>query len=160
MSLTRVAEVVVWWGLLVGVWVLTLSSAPPMELYIAAASALPCAVMAPIARRAIETAWRPDPRWLRWLAVLPVSVVVDTAALFGRTLARRLTGRPFEGELKPVPLRAHRDPLRSGAHRALATVALSATPGSFVIDTRPEEDALLVHSVVDVPPSLDRVVGE
>jgi len=157
-ALASLVEVVAWWALMVGVWVITLSSAPPWELYIAAAAALPCALLVPKVRRTVEGAWRPQLRWLRWLAVLPVAVVADTGRVFGATLVHLVTRRPLDGELREVRLGGHDDPRRAAAHGALAMVTVSATPGTFVVDSRPEDDVLVLHSIVDGPPSMEQVV--
>lgn len=158
-ALVGLVEVVAWWALMVGVWVITLSSAPPMELYISAAAALPCALLMPKVRRTVQAAWRPDWRWLRWLAVLPISVVADTARVFAVVFVHAVTRRPIDGELIEVRLQLHEDPARAAAHEALAMVTVSATPGSFVVDSRPERSALLLHKIVDGRPDMQQVVS-
>lgn len=151
--LGRAVEVVVWWALLVGVWVLTLSSAPPVELAVAAAAALPCALAARAARRAMEGGWTLAPGWGRWLVVLPVAVLADSARLLFAGV-RRIRGR---GDLREVTTSAG-EGARAKGHRALASLVLSATPSGFVVDTRPDDGVLVVHAVVDGRPRLsDRV---
>lgn len=157
-ALVGLVEVVAWWALMVGVWVITLSSAPPMELYISAAAALPCALLMPTVRRTVQAAWRPDWRWLRWLVVLPFSILADTARVFAAVFVHAVMRRPLDGELTEIRLRPHEDPARSTAHVALAMVTVSATPGSFVMDSRPERNALVLHQIVDGPPDLQQVV--
>lgn len=157
-TLATLVEVVVWWALMVGVWVITLSSAPPMELYISAAAALPCALLMPRVRRTVEAAWRPDWRWSRWFLVLPFSVLADTVRVFAAVFVHAVTRRPLEVELTEIRLQPHDDPARAAAHGALAMVTVSATPGSFVMDSRPERHALVLHQIVDGPPRLHQVV--
>ena len=44
------------------------------------------------------------------------------------------------------------------AHRALATTVLATTPGTFVLDTRPDDDVLVAHAIVSGRPRMDEVV--
>jgi hypothetical protein len=113
----------------------------------------------PKVRRTVEAAWRPDWRWLRWLLVLPFSILADTARLLATVLAHTVTRRPFEGELSELRLQHHDDPARASAHAALAMVTVSTTPGSFVMDSRPEREALVLHQIVGGPPDLQRTVA-
>lgn len=63
------------------------------------------------------------------------------------------------GEWRGIQLPGGEPDAVASAHRALAAVAVSATPGTFVVDGDPEEDRLVIHSLARGWPHLDRVVS-
>ncbi|HZR11998.1 MAG TPA: Na+/H+ antiporter subunit E [Acidimicrobiia bacterium] len=156
----RVTEVVVWSALLLGVWVLTLSSVSTPELAVASACAVLAAVATLGARVVSGGSWAPSPGWARWLVALPVAIVADTARIFGLALAQLAHGRRREpGDIRPVPIGDRGDDARAAAHRALSTLCVTSTPGSFVVDARPDDGKLLVHTLVEGAPSIAKVVS-
>lgn len=157
MPVHRAIEATIWWVVLFGVWAATLSTFPPPELVAGAAAALVCAVAAVAGRRAVDGAWRPRPRWLRWLLPLPVAVLTEAGRLLVLPLRARTRKRAV-GRIREVPLAPAADGPVAEAHRALATTALATTPGSFVLDTRPDDHVLVVHSLVSGRPRMDEVV--
>ncbi|HEY5985630.1 MAG TPA: Na+/H+ antiporter subunit E [Streptosporangiaceae bacterium] len=150
-------ELVWWWGAAVGVWLITLSSVTTPDLVAATACGLPCALAARAGRRALRNRWRPRPRWALWLAPLAASVIVDEARVLRLALRRPGHARPV-GEWRGVQLPAGQPDTVASAHRALASVTISATPGTFVVDGDPEEDRLVIHSLARGWPHLDQVV--
>jgi multisubunit Na+/H+ antiporter MnhE subunit len=151
------AEIVWWWGAAVAIWTLTLSSVPPQELIAAAVCGLPCALAARAGRKAVGGRWRPRPRWTAWLLPLLIAVPADAVRLLAVT-ARQLVTRPAPGELRTIKLPAGEAPDVAAARHALATATVSATPGTFVADSNPEEDTIVVHTLVSGPPQLAEVV--
>jgi multisubunit Na+/H+ antiporter MnhE subunit len=152
----RVVEALVWWVVLFGLWAATLSTFPLPELLSGAVAAVACAVAAVVGRRAVHGAWRPRVRWLRWLLPLPVAVVTETARLLVLPWQRRVRTRA--GRLREIALVPETAGAVAEAHRALATTVLAATPGTFVLDTRPDEHVLVVHALVSGRPAMDEVV--
>jgi multisubunit Na+/H+ antiporter MnhE subunit len=152
----RVVEPLLWWAVLVGTWLLTLSTFPVAELVAGAVAALPCAVAAGAARRAVDGRWRVRRRWLRWLVRLPVAVVADAVRVLALPLRRR--SRLGSGRIRTVRLDPDGGAPAEDAHRALATAVVSMAPGSVVVDDRPGERALVLHSLVEGPPQLDAAV--
>lgn len=146
----RAVEIGVWWLVLVGVWLLTLTSFSSLELYVAAVCALPCAVAAIFARRAIRGRWRLWPGCWRWFLLVPQAVVADTAWSLS-TLCRR-TG----GSVERVPLRPHDGD--SVTRQALATLLLSSCPSTVVLDARAKDQKLLVHRLGRRGSALERAV--
>lgn len=130
------AEVVVWWAVLLGVWLMSLNAFSFAELGTAAGLALPCAFAARAARLAAGGRWRIRLRWARWLAHLPWAVLHDTAAVL--RLATK-PDRPEDDSFDEVPLGAG----PHAGHEALATATVSGTPGSVVVDAR--DNRLCVH---------------
>lgn len=161
--MAAVGEVLAWWAVLVGIWLTTLSSPSSSELGISVASGLACALVAVPVRRALRAKWHPQPSWVQWLLPLPAAVLADTVRLFVLAFRpRRTTGGgddPKDGELSEIRLPVDDDPHRAGIRRALASLALSATPGTYVVDSRPEDNVLIVHSLGSGAPRLDEVVS-
>lgn len=93
------------------------------------------------------------PWGLRWLPAIAVTVVTDTVrviTLLGRLLVLR---RPIRGEYRWLEVPGGNETRLGGA-----TLAVSLSPGSIVVDTDPEHGRMLLHTVT--PPSrLERTVG-
>jgi multisubunit Na+/H+ antiporter MnhE subunit len=149
-------EVLFWWGASVGIWVLTLSSVSVPELAVAAACGLVCGLLGTAGRRTMGSAWRPRAGWLRWLLPLAVAVPADAARLLLLTVRPRPTDRA--GRYRQAPLDRSGPPAVRAAHEALAVLAVSATPGSFVVDVAPADGRLLIHSVSGGRPQMQEVV--
>jgi multisubunit Na+/H+ antiporter MnhE subunit len=122
------AEVVAWWAVLLGVWLMSLNAFSFAELITATALALPGAFAARAARIAASGSWRVRPRQLRWLLHLLWAILHDTVAVL-----RLPAGGKDEFSEMPV----------SHGGEAPATAVVSAAPGSVVVDA--EDDTLLVH---------------
>lgn len=150
-------EVGLWWGLSVGVWLLTLSSVSGPDLYAAVGCGLPCGVAARAGRHAMGASWQPRLRWARWLLPLPAAIVTDGVRVM-RCALRGLLGDRQQGELGEVRLATGEPAAVAAAHRALATLTISFTPGTFVLETNPEENMLVIHSMGSGWPQLGRVV--
>lgn len=156
----RVAEVAVWWAALFGVWLLTLSSVTLSEAAVAAASALVCAGLATLARSATGQRWRPVAEWVRWLPALPLAVVSDTVAVFAAAIRSAVTRTPAGRGLREVEFGGGRgDAPAAATRRAAATLAVSATPSSVVVDDDPDRGVLVVHQLAAGPVSMEKVVG-
>lgn len=152
------AEVVTWWLVTTGVWLLTLSTITSAELGVALACGLLCGLAARAGRHALAESWRPRPGWVRWLVPLPWAVLADT----GRVLVsavRSIGGDAPSGSIRTITLAPDdREPVRH-AHQALATVVLSSAPGTVVLDGDPDRHTLTLHSLVSGPPQMEEVVG-
>lgn len=152
------AELLCWWAATVGVWLLTLSSVTLPDLLVAAACGLPCAVAARAGRKAVGGAWRPRPGWIRWWAVLPLSVLSDTVRVFALA-ARPRRGPGAKGRVTTVQLPRDGQEAVAAARLALTTLVVSSTPGTFVIADDPQAHRLVVHSLSDRPTLMERVVS-
>jgi multisubunit Na+/H+ antiporter MnhE subunit len=152
-------EIVWWWAAAVAIWALTLSSVPPQELIVSAICGLPCAIAARAGRKAVAGCWRPRLGWVRWLPLFLAAVPADAARLLAVTI-RRLVTREQPGGMREYPMPAGEPPDVAAARHAMATLTVSATPGTFVADSDPEEDKIVVHTLVSGWPQLERVVRE
>jgi hypothetical protein len=123
LGMARAVESAVWWAVLVGVWLTTLSTINWQDLLVAAVMAVPCALAATLLRGVYHGHWRPASAW-----TLPLAIVRGCRALFSRRT-----------ELRHIPVK----PVR----KAVKTVIVSASPGTVVLDD--EGDSLLVHGQGD-----------
>lgn len=151
------AEVLCWWLAACGVWLLTLSSVNAAELAVALACALTCALAAWAARVTLGGRWRIHPWWVWWLAPLVVSVFSDSVRVLGLALRRRDTGRE-RGRLVDVALPEGEPDDVAAGRAAMATLVMSATPGTLAVEADPERRVLTLHSLVPAGSLLERAV--
>ena len=147
-------ELIAWTVVLVAVWVATLTSIGVLELVVAAAVAVPLAVLATATRRVLDAPAALPAAWWRWAVRLPGAVVADTVRLTGATVRAIATGTPLGCErVLPLP-----DPPASGFddRASVGAITISTTPASYVADVR--DDALVVHALSDRPSALERAV--
>ena len=71
---------------------------------------------------------------------------------------RHVGRRDVEGQLGVVQLKFS-TPADADIHRALATFAVTSTPGSVIYDAEPESHRLLKHTLVTGPPDLEGTVA-
>lgn len=152
----RVVEAGIWFVLLTGVYLVLISTVTALEVAVGAAVAAVSAGLAVLARSAERLRDRPSLRWLGWLPAVPAAVLADTgrlAVLLAVLLARQLTGwgagragRREPGGFAEVRLAAVDQRYRP-AQRALASLAVSLAPGSFVVAADRERGVLRVHRI-------------
>jgi multisubunit Na+/H+ antiporter MnhE subunit len=164
-----VAEVLAWWAAATGVWLLTLSSVNAAELVVALACGLLCGVAARAGRIALGQDWRVLAGWAGWLGPLAVSAVSDAARVLVLAFGRR-DGAHEAGRLVEVPLTPGHAPGERSRHRAedpedvargraaMATLVVSASPGTLVVEDDPGRRTLTVHSLVPPGSALERAV--
>ena len=153
-----VVEAALWWAGLVGIWLITLSAVTWPEVWVAAGAAMPCAVLARLARGAMEHSWGPDLGWLRGLAALPMAVVADTVRvlLLEPSTSRKQTRKR---DLAALPLAGPRRGPRGETRRAASTLLVCATPATLVLDSDPDDHALVVHRLVSGPPDTAKALS-
>ena len=149
-------EVVVWWGLCLGVWLISLSAVPVQELLTALVVSLPCGLAGALARRAAGNTWTFRASWFRVAAVLPVAVLIDVADV----LIHAIPGLRRHGSIETIYLSGGegRGSQASG-RRAVATFWMSVTPGTFVADIDPESGEMVFHRLAQSGPRLEQVVA-
>lgn len=130
--------VAIWWAVLVLFWLATLTEVSWQEVVAAGAAAVLGALVAHVVDREHRGGWRPRSRWARGLLVLPWAVPHDATRVLATAFKR-------DGELDTVQLGGQNTKARQAAHEAVATVVLSATPGTVVLDANSGHDKLLVH---------------
>ncbi len=141
-----------WWLGLTGLWLLTLSTPSVPELTAAAVAALPCALGARAARRAMEGRWRPRVVWLRWPAEIPRAAVPE----FVRALVT-VWRRPHAGRFDRTVLPDEPEPVHE-ARLAAAAVAIGCKPAALVVATPPADRRMIVHRLLPgASPLLDQV---
>jgi hypothetical protein len=140
--------------LLVVLWVSTLTTVNGVELVAATGCALVCVAVGLATRRALGIAQRPRWAWLRWLPHLPGAVVGDLGRLAVGIVRARRDGTPL-GTPRTLTLPDEHH-ARADARRALGTIAIGATPGSYVAEN--EEGTFVLHALSDEPTALERAV--
>src|SRR5690348_2131859 len=135
-----VAEAVLWAAACFSLWLLTLSSMNTQDITAAGIAAVPCAVLAVVARRVIQGSWRFEfSPVVRLALLLPVAIVVDTVRLLAVPLRVLAGGNDGKGEIGSV-----RAPTIEGngsaaaGRRVLLGAGVSATPGTIVMDATPD----------------------
>jgi multisubunit Na+/H+ antiporter MnhE subunit len=160
-SARLVAEVVLWAAACFSLWLLTLSSMNKQDITAAGIAAVPCGVLAVLARRVIKGSWRFEfSPVVRFTLLLPVAVVLDTVRLLAVPL-QVLTGRnDGKGEFASVraPTIEGNDPAAAG-RRVLLGAGVSATPGTIVMDAAPDGVVRVHRMVPDRPSTLHAVIG-
>ncbi|MFH5877349.1 hypothetical protein [Arthrobacter sp. NA-172] len=147
-----VLELVLWWMAGTLSWLVTVSTVTVPETVAAASTALFCAVLARVARRAMGFQAAARGIWLRWAALVPAAAVTDTVRL-----ARWLAG-PRGESLGEQGMPGTGSPKATG-WRAGAMIALSSTPGSVVFYFDPDTGRIRVHVLAQGWPRLDRHVS-
>lgn len=151
-------EIIGWWAVLVLTWLATLNTFSIQELICATVLGLPCAVAARLGRRASAGHWKPRGDWAHWLLSLPYTVVRDTVKALALAVPAQQPDQDAFEELT-FGKKETENPRRC-AREALATIVLSATPGSVIVDGNAKHDRLLVHSVPIGRTSLQRRVTQ
>lgn len=156
----RVGEAGVWFVLLTGAYLTFIGSVTGPEAATGVAVAAASAALAVLARSAERLRDRPRLAWLGWLPAVPAAVLTDTGRL-GVLLARRVAGRAAPGGFADVQLGPAEDRYRP-AQRALAMLAISLAPSSYVVAADHERGTLQVHRIgaaTSAATRLDRRVG-
>ncbi|MFI1205028.1 hypothetical protein ACH4VR_37360 [Streptomyces sp. NPDC020883] len=148
-ELRAAREVLVWWGLLLVLDVIFISSVTPLELMVGAAAAALGAVGARAVRRASDARWGGLARGVLAVWSWPWALFADTGRLFAFVVRK---GRA--GTLRTVEL-------SDGVGPAWACALLSATPGTYAVDVTPagrEGRLVTVHSLFGSRTGLERVL--
>jgi multisubunit Na+/H+ antiporter MnhE subunit len=161
-AVATAVNVLVWWGLLFLLYVILISSVPPLELMVGAGFALLGAIAAEAMRRAEHPALRGGRRIGAAAAAFPLTLIRETGQLTA-AVAGALRGRGTPGSVVTIRL-------APGTDAALASVLLSASPGACVIDveeisrdpaarTTPVGHDLTVHVLGDSASRVERALG-
>ena len=149
-------EALVWWVVLMACWIATLAALTAVQLLVGAVAAVIGAAVGVAARRALGRRWSFDPRWVRWLALVPVAALVQTAALPTLLVRGRRARAPG---LRRLPAPRDEDAARAAGHRALGAGVLSAAPGSYLVDWPADaEHPVVLHTILTAGPDLERGV--
>lgn len=145
-----VVEAGCWALLLWGVWLLSISTVDWPDVVVGGLCALASGLCAAASRRAIRQRWRPQRALLGPVALLPVAVVVDSAAV----LLSPFRPRARRGEVETVDVAAGGPSPQQAARRAIITAVVSASPATVVLDADHETGTLVVHALPSPGPRL------
>jgi hypothetical protein len=155
-----IAEAVAWWLFTLGLWCAFIGNISSSELVAGAAAGLISALTAVQLRILDWPSFRPAMRWVGWIPLLLATAIVETG-LLARELWRWTVRRQRAGgEFRTVAFGPPGKDARVRAKHALATVAVSATPGSIVFQTYPELGEARVHAFGSGGPDLLGRIGE
>ncbi|MGH8979913.1 MAG: Na+/H+ antiporter subunit E [Acidimicrobiales bacterium] len=143
-------EVLAWTLLTWGIWLLTLTAVGTEDLLVAGGCAIACGVAASAARRVYAGSWSPGVAELRPALLLPWAIVTDSIAVLSAPWRRAVDG----AQIVEVDIDAVGTTARAAARRAIATLVVSATPGTVVLDARPDDGHLIVHRLRTPGPDL------
>ncbi|WP_328917249.1 MULTISPECIES: hypothetical protein [unclassified Streptomyces] len=151
-------NVLVWWGLLFLLYVILISSVPPLELMVGAGFALLGAGSAEAVRQAEHPPLRYGHRLARAAAAFPLTLLRETGQL--AAVVARVLGRRGGGEGLAVTVR-----LAPGVDPACAAALLSASPGACVIDIADAPAPLAgrdlrAHLLSPSPSAVERALSE
>ncbi|MFE6845456.1 hypothetical protein [Streptomyces sp. NPDC057686] len=130
-------EVLVWWAVLMGATLVSISAPGPVELLVAGAAAAGAAVMARLVRRAADVTVRGTSGALRAVAGLPLAAARGLAVLVGAVAARRAGAG--KGRIRRIRL-------REGADPGWAGVVLGWSADTCVIDLPDGGAEAVVHA--------------
>lgn len=157
-------EIAAWTAMTWGIWLVSLSAVSTEELIVGGGCAVGCGVVCAVIRRLVGGRWRPAARTFLPAVLVPVAVVADAAAVLaapwrprrwlraGRSHRRGQDGTG--GHLVTVDIGARGPSPAAAGRRAIATLVVSASPGSVVVDADPETGELVAHVFCSVGPSL------
>lgn len=155
--LVRVTELLVWAGLALGVWLLTVSAVTPGELILATPCAVVSGVLAVAGRRALLAEWRYPSRAGAWSLWLPVVLLTDLVRVLALPWLRLAGRRSDEGKFVRIAVAPGAD-ARARSRRTAAIVLVSTTPGSYAVHDDADTGELVVHGILDGGPSMHEVV--
>lgn len=152
----RVIEVVFWWAVCLGIWLVSLSAVSGQELLVSVLVSLPCGVLAMLARVASSNSWGFRPAWIRSAAVVPFAIVSDAF----QVLFQVLRSPTRTGEFVKIPIDGGAgEGRRAEGRRAVATLLTTITPSSVVADVDPDTGEALVHVIAVRGPHMERLAA-
>lgn len=136
-----------WWVVLVLLWFLYQGEYNRIEQVAAVCAAALAATLAVVVRAQEHTDVRLERRWLLKTVAVPWQIVRE----FGLLTAFLFRRRPSAGMRRlPFPTGGAR-PAERG-RRALAALAMTYSPNSYVVDMDEEAGEVVVHTLSPVPP--------
>jgi multisubunit Na+/H+ antiporter MnhE subunit len=126
-----------------GIWVLSLSSISPEELFVGGLCALVTGGAAVAAKRATGVRWSVRAIPLRPLLRVPLAIAGDTVQVLLRPLPG--VGRPARVVTRDLKMRGDAAPATT--RRVVTVLAVTAAPGSLVLDLDAESGRLTLHTL-------------
>jgi multisubunit Na+/H+ antiporter MnhE subunit len=155
-----VLEAACWWVFTLGLWCAFIGNISSTELLAGTAAGLICGLTVVQLRVVDWPTFRPALRWLGWVPLVLLSAVAETGILTLGLWRWVVAGRRDLAEFRTIPLGPAGIGSAARARHALATVAISATPGSIVLQTYPELGEARVHVFGSGGPDLISLIGD
>jgi multisubunit Na+/H+ antiporter MnhE subunit len=146
-------QLVLVWASFTALWLVFVFQTSRSEVLVG----LACSALATFALRTVLSSvplcFQPSLRWLAQAWRLPGMIVEDLWVLL-KVLGRHLLRKPSQSILEITDFTATGDNSRESAQRALATLFLSVSPNSIVIDIDRSNRQLLFHQLQRSPLSV------
>lgn len=94
--------------------------------------------------------FKPEFRWYAYLWHMPGAILKDLWVLL-QTLVRHIQRKPSEALFQMSSFRPSGEEARQGAQRCLATLFLSVSPNSVVVDIDRDRNLMMFHQVKKSP---------
>ena len=146
----RFAEYVAKWFAFILLWFLFVYQISLPELFAGAAAAVLTVFALEKSLQTVPFRFSPELRWCAQIWRLPGIVLEDFAALL-QTLGRHAVGKPSLALFQLTPFQASGDPARRSAQQCLATMFMSLSPNSVVVDIDTEREVMMFHQVKQTP---------
>jgi len=135
-----------WWVALALLWLLFQGEYNRIEQIAATCAAAVAATLAVVVRRQERTTVRIEWQWLAKTVAVPWQVVREFALLI-----LFLVRRPASGGVRRLPFPTGGARPADRGRRVLATLAMTYSPNSYVIDMDDEAHEVVVHTLYPVP---------
>jgi multisubunit Na+/H+ antiporter MnhE subunit len=140
-----------WWVGSMLLWLLLTSTIDKAEAVVGSGASIVAATAAEAVRSSGPFGFRPRASWLVRAWRIPIRIATETGQAF-LVLWNHLTRRRrVRGAYRVIPFRHGGTGPTDGARRAVATIAVSVSPNTFVIGFDREDDVMLVHQLKPDP---------
>lgn len=146
----RLAGYCVKWIAFCLLWLLFVYQITMPELLAGAAAAALTVVGLETSLKAEPLHFRPKLRWFAELWKLPATILEDLWVLL-QTLARHALKKPSQALFQTTPFRTSGDESHRAGQRCTATVFMSVSPNSVVVDIDTKQDFIMFHQVKASP---------
>ena len=132
------------WFVLLLLWVLFVFQFTEKELLLGAVASAITAILVLITLRVVPLRFQPRLRWLLQAGRLPAIIAQDTWILM-KDFGRRLLGKRKRSGFELVKFAANGEGPLACAQRALATLYVTMSPNSVVLDVDKESGDIFLH---------------
>lgn len=150
---------IAWVGFLL-LWLLFVFQVNASELAVGTIAAGLTVVSGYVTCKAVTMCFEPRLRWIAQAWGLPRMVVTDLWLLL-KHLIREIARKPSRSSFRTTEFRAIGEDCQAAAQRALATLFVSTTPNSIILDIDREKGEMFFHQIEPAPvPELLRKLEE
>jgi multisubunit Na+/H+ antiporter MnhE subunit len=146
------AHWVLWWVVLMALWLLLTGTLDPQEVAAGVmASALAATAVVVVEAQGVMNL-RPRASWLVRAGRLPGRIVADNWTVLSLVPRRLVTREEIRGAFRAIPFDPGGDDARSATRRALITIAITASPNTYVVGIDRHAGLILCHQLATSDP--------